>query len=748
MKIWDRLQQKIVQISSTAKEAIPDALLGQWQVKSDSDGTKLNGIHVQKNTRNYLVPDATKRLTLQDSKATLTSKFSAWQIPVDSAADSLGFFAKQHQQMLSKQSTWQDWANLSPLVPEIASAIQIQPLERSIKEAIPHLEEICHRPRSYLKMETEKLPVARVQRIAPHAIAYLTSHTEDWECKTFRGIRPKNVLSLVREELLDIYENRVAVRLIDHVLIYLRQKIRDVERLKNELEQVLNFSKEASQSIHYRNRTRICRLWGENFDAAPQLKVAEVTLNFLEQIKQKLLTLTDTDLYKAIPRSAEVESTLRNTNILIGDRHYREIAKLWREWSKWRSKKSKTAQQLFDFYQQTISGFDAFCCLLCSKVLMKTDRDRGFGYSPDSALPERGQSYSLQQDSAKESESLNFQWLEDGSIQLESEKLGILKFIPLVAQLAESPDEQTSDQLLKLLESLVDQADSPQHRTIILYFGTTQDLSQISPKFQRFFNTIGNDLLSSDLNFNSKRDRKLALLPVSPFDILSTERVARAVQWWTYSQKCSAYPIKNVLEFRLPDELLRQLQQLEAMRQSPQNNQLLFIRPLSLSDRKVFTSNLHSMIKREEAKGNSARGEVVKLRQLENMPESVDQEFESLLTCPTCQAKYSATGFDISFEYIGNDCFTAHCQQCDTNWGLQRCGQCQTNYPYIKLGGANPEISDRSIGWCDRVFGRDVLAVPCFDNNNLQFYICSNCGSCGNSSQSSSYSCQRCLKPK
>jgi hypothetical protein len=739
MKIWDRLQQKIVQISSTSKEAIPDALLGQWQVKCDHDGTKLNGIHIQKNARNYLVPDATKRLILQDSKATLDSKFPAWQIPVDSAADSLRFFAKQNQQMLAKQSTWQDWANLSPLVPEIASAIQMQPLEKIIKDAIPHLEEICHRPRSYLKMETERLPVARVQRIAPHAIAYLTSHTEDWECKTFRGIRPKNVLSLVREELLDIYENRVTVRLIDHLLVYLRRRIRDVEKLRNELEQVLNFS-EVSQSIHWRNRDRICHLWGENFDADQQLNVAKETLNFLQQIKQKLLTLADTDLYKAIPRGAEVEGTLRNTNILIGDRHYREIAKLWREWSKWNSKKSKTAQQLFDFYQQTINGFDAFCCLLCSKVLMKTDRDRGFGYSSDSALPELGQSYSLQQDSAKESESLNFQWLEDGSILLESEKLGILKFIPLVAQLAESPDEQTSEHILKLLESLVNQADSPQHRIIILYFGTAQDVSQISPKFQRYFNTIGNDLLNSDF----KSDRKLALLPVSPFDILSTERVARALQWWIYSQKCSAYPIKNVLEFRLPDELLRQLQQSGAMRQSPQNNQLLVMRPFFSDDRRVFNSNLHSMIKKEEAKGNSSRGEVVKLRQLENLPESVDQEFESLLTCPTCQAKYSATGFDISFENIGNDCFTAHCQQCETDWGLQRCGQCQTNYPYIKLGGANPEISDRPVGWCDRVFGRDVLAMPCFDDRNLQFYICSNCGSCGNSSQSSSYSCQRC----
>ncbi|MFN6065855.1 MAG: hypothetical protein ACK45T_01545, partial [Pseudanabaena sp.] len=68
MKIWDRLQQKFVRIPSTSKESIPDALLGQLQVKSDDDGTKINGIHIQKNTRNYLVPDETKRWTLQDSK--------------------------------------------------------------------------------------------------------------------------------------------------------------------------------------------------------------------------------------------------------------------------------------------------------------------------------------------------------------------------------------------------------------------------------------------------------------------------------------------------------------------------------------------------------------------------------------------------------------------------------------------------------------------------------------------------------
>jgi len=670
MKFWDRIRQKAFSsLDKNIDSSSQNFLLGQWQILPEKNLSKLNSIDLNQDGNIYLVPDATKRWNLRINGKTLAGQIPAWQLPADLAADSLCFFEQDYQKMLSLNQSWLDWANTSPLVPEIDRAIQIQPLEKIIKDTIPHLEEICHRPRSYLKLETERLPVARAQRIAPHAISYLAGHTEDWEHKTFRGVRPKRILSLVREDLLDIYENRVTVRLIDYLLAYLRQRIRDVEKVKAELEQTLNFSDEASGKIFWRNRARLCHLWGDNFDHAPQLKsTVETTLNFLKQIKQKLLSLTDTDLYKAIPRNAQIDNTLKNTNILVSDRHYREVATLWREWSKWQTKQKKTSQQLFDFYQQSINGFDIFCFLLCSKVLAKTNSDRGLGFTLEVKMAQRGKSYSLY----KDNQAIKLQWLADGCIQIQSGELETLTLIPLVAQLAESHDEKVTEHILSLLQRLLNNKEN--QYTVILYFGSAQDLSQLPQSFQQYFNTIGNDLLDG-----FKGDRKIALLPVSPLDILSTERVARAIQWWLYSQTYTTV--------RLPD----------------------------------ITSSQSKWIRQDHQ-------------------QTIDQEFSHLLTCPICQQK----SFLDSFKSIGNNCFQIECRECETSWGLKRCGKCEKNYPYIKPKFDSSKLIAQEFGWVDSVFGRDILAVPCPHDNQLQTYICPSCGVCANPKRSIPHFCERC----
>lgn len=712
MKIWDRLQQKYVNISSLSEATIQHFLLGQWQVVADDETVKINDVYLENNSRNFLVPDSTKRWTIWNNKIPLSNTIPTWQIPVDIAADSLAFFAKQHTKMLSQDSKWQDWANFSPLIPEIDSAIQVQALEKDIASSIPHLEEVCYRPRSYLKMETEKLPVAKVQRIDKNAISYLTSHTEDWECKTFRGIRPKNVLSLVREELLDIYENRVTVRLIDHVLFYLTQRIRDVEKLKNELYDVLNFT-DLSQSIYWRNRDRIYYLWGENFEASQQLKVAESTSAFLRKIKQRFLALIDTDLYKAIPRNAQVEATLRNTNILVGDRHYREVAKLWRQLSKWRSRRTKTAQQLFDFYQQIIAGFDAFCCLLCSKVLTINDHDYGCGFSSDSTLPQQGLSYSLVNDSYGQNKTLNFKWSEDGSIEIQSDELGSLHFIPLVAQLLESADETVIDEILDCLRQKVN-TNSQNKKKIILYFGTAQDLSRLSSRLGKYLNTIGNELINDN--------HKLPLLPVSPFDILSIERVARAIQWWMLSQNYMKYPIKIKLNF--PDELLTQNQ--TWICKTDQRGEFKLLRPLLENEKATFLRDLRRMTRQAETSGYHKRA--ADLSQLLSLPDDVLQIYKYLITCPTCNEQLKTSEIQFNFTTLKNNCFTSNCQNCDSEWGLQICGNCSEKYPYIQVSYSEPILNGVSVGWIDSVFGRNILAIPRLKDSRVNGYICPWCG--------------------
>ena len=48
----------------------------------------------------------------------------------------------------------------------------------------------------------------------------------------------------------------------------------------------------------------------------------------------------------------------------------------------------------------------------------------------------------------------------------------------------------------------------------------------------------------------------MAVLPVSPLDILSVERIARAIQWWLYSQYCQIYPF--IIQDKIPASLLEQ----------------------------------------------------------------------------------------------------------------------------------------------------------------------------------------------
>jgi hypothetical protein len=128
-----------------------------------------------------------------------------------------------------------------------------------------------------------------------------------------------------------VHDIKKTIRLIDHLLEYLQKRIIEVKALKKELEQADDFSKD-TQKIHWRNRIRICSLWGDQFQAGTALKTAEKTLKLLKQLQYKLRGVLDTELYRAIAKQATVGNTLKGTNILIDDQHYRYVDRLWQAW--------------------------------------------------------------------------------------------------------------------------------------------------------------------------------------------------------------------------------------------------------------------------------------------------------------------------------------------------------------------------------------------------------------------------------
>ena len=85
-------------------------------------------------------------------------------------------------------------------------------------------------------------------------------------------------------------------------------------------------------------------------------------------------------------------------------------------------------------------------------------------------------------------------------------------------------------------------SENPNGTVIILYPGTEDERQKLRQLVQQQINSL---------------KKPLAVLPVSPLDILSVERIARAIQWWLYSQYCQIYPF-TIQEEPIPASLLEQ----------------------------------------------------------------------------------------------------------------------------------------------------------------------------------------------
>jgi len=700
MQFYNRLTGQVL------KKMPTHLSLGQWQILTGTEKATVNAVSILPHSRLYIFPDVAQRCSVHiadDSKR--ERSFPNWQIPSELLLDSLQYFEKTLRTLSRQNNSWQAWASTLPLVHEIEKTIRPQLLEELLEKHLGHLEEICCHPRTYLKMETDRLPISRVQRISSRATEFLAAHTEDWEKRTFRMVRPKRVLCLIREDLVDIYENKVTARLIDHLLEYLQKRIIEVQTLQKELEQAADFSKD-TQKIYWRNQKRICSLWGEQFQDGTVLKTAQETLKRLKQLRYKLRALLDTDLYRAIPKQATVGHTLKQTNILINDQHYRYVDRLWRAWTPWKLRHMQTSQQIIETYQQGFKGFEAFCLLLISRALTGngTAEDQGLKFTAD-ALHDLRLGSSIQFSSIKG--NIILRWQIDGTILLEADEIQHLKLIPLMLPITATEDVAIINPILDEFRSVY--SDIQNGTVIILYPGTEDERQRLPTLLQQQVNSLGNDYATEE--------KSLAVLPVSPLDIFSVERIARSIQWWLYSQYCQIYPF--TIQEKIPHSLAEKNSWI-----TQENRQYKLLYPPKQEEQTNFDNRLSKLINQAKVRGSNDNGDLLELQKLNNFSAQIEGRFKLLLACPICHERSDR------FEPLDSQCFRCWCNDCETKWGTRICGSCGGRYPYTQLPDSESYniFHHQPVGWVDRIFGRDILAIPCYSNGNTGNFICPDCG--------------------
>lgn len=705
-------------------------LLGRFVLPDGAvGGLFLNSVPVRAGT--FVVPDSRGNWRLLRDAERLEGTFPRAQMPDALDAASIRAVGHSLDALIARGGTWLDVLDISPLVPGMSSRAEVQPFEQLLHDNIGHLAEVCRRPRTHLRVEVERMAVSRARRSPAQAANFLAAHTEDWERPTLRSVIPKRILADVREEQFDIYENRIAARLVDHLMSYLRERIREVTRLLRVFEQAAASHDGAAGGSHWR-QARVYKLWGEALHAGEAKRKAERTLSRLDQLLWKVSGLMDSVLYREVPRRASVSTTLTMTNILTDDGHYRRVAELWFEWARVGRQQSVSATAYFEEMQDLCRSFDAFALLLTLRALDQ------LGFEPSS--PE--QSLASGQVEVRSGRRLaRLSWAaDDGAISLQGEGVETLRIVPLCGSVAALDDDQ--------IRSVLADADAHAGRgaAVLLLYPSPPD----ADTFEGIAPDLATRLRSLSHEVGDAGRPRVGFLPVSPWDISSVERVARQLRWVTTAPTFLAYP-PTIARPHLT-ELSRTGAwfevagaQLRIVR-APLGEEALpakqFVRDadarlrLLEAERERVALQLHKAVRDRAATGsfNAQKKELnaqitdaeVSIRSLKRFEADLDKALgvvEDLLRCPTCNKRADAR---YDFTPMGQS-FSCRCSECSTTWGTVACGGCSAQIPVLRLPDRIWMSCVDGPGWVDGTLGADVLAPPTIAGTEVRF-VCPSCG--------------------
>jgi hypothetical protein len=676
--------------------------LGRWYLDPGAEDAHLNGTAVAPG--DHLVPGASGEWRLIAGQTDTRGRFLGDCLPDTQDIDAfLGF-----GDLLA--GPWLEWCDRSPLAPGLGEAIKPHPLESAIERELGHLAVVCLRPQTHIRLEPERLAVARARRLDRKVFVRLAAHTEDWAQRKLTGVQPSHVLAQVREEQWNLYENRVAVRLVDGLAAWLRRRLGEVRRILNGVFARLE-EQGAVSSVNWRRRDRLYRIWGEATEATAARTLAERTCKRLEGFLYRVLGLMDSPLYRAIPNRAQVPRGLRMTNLFANHDQYRGVARLWDQWSRHAASGSLSPAQLYQRHQGLVGGFDAWCLLLVVRGLQQ------LGYEPLDAGLERplepGCAIALQR-------GYRLTWDWDG-IRLWDGNSARIRLLPL----AHALDRLKPPQLRELVDDIAKAVADQGPWTVILHPAVPEPAA-------------GNGLAGVlDPPLPEVRGA-LDWLRVSPFTLDSVERVSRLLRWALLAPRFLAYPPRLgpvPAEFKgglsrhigLPanggyallepmadhetaklgvdaavlkadqerrrlaaerDELDRRLRELRGDRRG-------------MADLNLEKRNLLDPLRRVEA--NAKR-----LQVFQASLGSGRQALADLSICPVCGGQ----GRLIS---RGGDCFEAACQDpsCVARWGLHL-GESGQRVPFLEIGWqrGHPLPPSYQPIEVDEALGCDVLAVP------------------------------------
>lgn len=244
-----------------------------------------------------------------------------------------------------------------------------------IKRVIPFLFKIVDQPRSFIRSLEEKVPVETAKRINYKAIAKLSRDSNDWYARTVLSVKPKNVVSDINEETIDLYENRFVCSLINRISCLLSQARQYYEN------QIQFFDENSIQrEIEYTYSTKSFPFYNviikgkRNYsDDQSYRKKLQNELDTIKELEKKIRILKRSNFYKLLRKKRKVADPIHKTNILMFEFNYNQAYQLWKYLNE-QHKEEKLNLEVEISEEESLLTYRFYSCL----CLMSTLYDMGF----------------------------------------------------------------------------------------------------------------------------------------------------------------------------------------------------------------------------------------------------------------------------------------------------------------------------------------------------------------------------------
>ncbi len=240
---------------------------------------------------------------------------------------------------------------------------------KQIEASFSAFKIICEKPKSHLKAVNEVRPIETVKRIGYESIPYLAAHSEDWLARTASGLKPARLFSRVEDDEFQIYENRVVKTLTDLILGFLRRTEKQLRDQRDQLRGIMNSSVQTGSfgfDISFQKAVSELMSSDKKGDEyrSKSLELVEKLQDWSYRLLKKYRSLRQTRLYRYLKKSKPVQSPLNETNILVMDKHYSVIFKLWKTIHHEIAPKS-IEDELQISFGEVFEDYLLFCSTLC-----------------------------------------------------------------------------------------------------------------------------------------------------------------------------------------------------------------------------------------------------------------------------------------------------------------------------------------------------------------------------------------------